>query len=256
MNPIQIEVPQPPHSAGFSELDVEAGCVVDVSGIVDTLNYPGLSNKLESIWARIGTGPVKEGVVINGDSWRVDNVPNAFWSTAGVDQTVFVDGYFDDATYPHVPNMRTFTSRHGDAGCQYYHTATEFASPPIQEVMPRYFKVSAEFGGQQAFGSMAGGLLTQGALFLSYDSASATPELPVWRDVGLPKSVGAWLLRVRRHACGYEARLAMQAATETCILPATTFLTRNWSFRKRNLFHGSLNLGHGKFDVTLSVEPS
>ncbi|MFN0196225.1 MAG: hypothetical protein ACKVT0_05735, partial [Planctomycetaceae bacterium] len=101
------------------------------------------------------------------------------------------------------------------------------------------------------------GFLSSGTLFLSYDPAISTPERPAWRDIGLPPGAGGWLLRViRTGTCCYEARLSIQLMSETSVLPATIFETRSWSFRKRNILHGSLKVGESYHDVTLLVEPS
>lgn len=258
--PIDIWDPPELSSGELAEVPILSGCKINVKGGIDTGNWPEFDRELRGIWAHVGAGAEVAGTITGvGNTWEVNGVPGVHWSVTPVLQEVFVRGVFHDVGPVERKASRKFKSTSGDPGCQYYYM--EGGPSPshgaIQEVMPRYFKVSAEFGGPQSFGLMAGGLLSQGALFLGYDSATSTPEHAVWRDIGLPTSVGSWLLRVMRIGrCGYEARLSVQTATETCVMPAANFLTRNWSFRKRNLFHGSLPIGQSKFDVTLIVEPS
>jgi hypothetical protein len=255
-NPIIIDFPPEPTSAGLAAVQIQPGCTINTSGRVDAAGFPQL--QLLSISAHVG-GAEQAGTV-SGNTWEVDNVSRAFWTPGGLKQTVFVTGVFHDTSTnsnQSIPNQRDFLGTAGYASCQYSYTSPGGGSMPIDEIMPRHFRVSADFGGQHTFGLMAGGLLSQGALYLTYDPKASTPECPVWRDIGLPPSVGGWLLRVVRTGnCCYETRLSIQAATETCIMPPANFFTRNWSFRKRNLLHGSLGIGHANFDVTLIVEPS
>lgn len=257
-NPINIFIPPDATSAGLGEVTIQSGCKISASGAIDTLNFPGLSFKLQRIWARVigaeGSASDIEGIVA-GNNWSVNNIPGARWSAAGLIQTVTVHGQF--YMNPPITNAKQFIARRGDSSCQYYSFETAVGSLPIQEAIPRYFRVSAEFGEQQGFGLLAGGLLSLGKLILAYDVTTSTPECAVWRDIGLPPSVGSWLLRVVRTGCEtYEARLSMQSATDTCVMPATFLWTRNWSFRHRNHLHGTFDIGTAKTDVTLIVEPA
>ncbi|MFO1044376.1 MAG: hypothetical protein U0941_21605 [Planctomycetaceae bacterium] len=255
-NPIDIYDPPDETSAGLGEVVVLQDCAIGASGIIDTVNFPGLSGKLRRIFARLnGSSREQEGRV-SGDTWLVTGIPDAHWNSAGLVQTVIVRGIFDIPQPNEISNQKQFISRTGYSSCQYSSFGNTFGTLPIDEVVPRYFRVSAEFLERQCFGLLVGDLLSHGHLTLAYDSTISTPECPVWRDIGLPHSIGGWMLRVIRmgHCC-YEARLSVQSSTESCILPATILLTRNWSFRKRNLFHGSFVFGKSKTDVTLTVEP-
>ena len=254
-NPININDPPDGTSSGLGEVILPQGCTISASGIIDTANFPGLSGKLTHIFARLGSSPEVEGTV-SGDTWSVTGIPGAHWSTAGLVQTVSVRGVFSSGTAGDITNNKQFISRTGYSSCQYYSFGPGPGMLPIEVVIPRYFRVSAEFGVQQSFGLMAGGLLSLENLNLAYDAVVSTPECPVWRDIGLPPTVGSWMLRVIRtgQSC-YEARLSYQSSTETCILPASILMTRSWCFRKRNQLHGSLDFGRSKTDVTLTVEP-
>lgn len=259
-NPIVIDDPPEGTSSGLSEIPIKAGCKIDASGHVD-----GAFNNLllQKVWGRIGTTEIP-GTATSYTTWIVNDIPEAYWNSGGYIQTVHIRGEFynqQTAGYDFYYNQREFISHYGYDDCEsYYYTTVSLCSRavlPIQETMPRHFRVTAAFGDDKSRKNKTSDCSSPEGFFLSYDQTASTPECPVWRDVGLPSGIGGWLLRViRTGASCHEAQLSFQPVTETSVMPPAIFRTRSWCFRKKNLMHGSLKTDDSERDVTLTLEPA
>lgn len=259
-NPILIDTPATtPY--GPQQINIPTGCMIDTSGRVDIYNFPRLVAL--RVWASINGGTETEGTT-NGQTWSVSGVQGARWNYAGVDHMLTVRIRFRNTSTmeeTEVSQGREFIGISGDPACQYYSNVqpvvtTSISRNPIDEIMPRFFRVTPEFGGDVAYGKMAGGLLALNSVYLAYDSLVSTPECPVWRDGGLPPGVGGWMLRVFRSGMGYEARLSIQGMNDSCVFPAQVMISKNWDFQSKNQLHGLLEIGNSRTSVTLIVEPA
>jgi len=266
-NPVVIDYPALPTESGVAEIPVGPGCTITTYGHAETQYFLGLT--LIGVWARVGGGLQVPGTIA-GNSWTVTGVPGAKWNRYGYHQIVTVKCDFQDLTGMPVSYSlaREFMSSSGPADCEtYYYGDTTCETPAaMTEVIPRYFRVTAEFAdpfgpgqpdsSQPGTAPFVGGLTANSCLYLAYDHVTSTPERPVWRDIGLPSSIGNWLLRVVRSQGRLVASLSLQTSTETCIFPANEFRNNYWSFKTQNLFHGSILVGTAIQDITLIVEPA
>ena len=258
-NPILIDTPATtPY--GPQQINIPAGCLIDTTGRVDIYNFPRLVAL--RVWASINDGPETEGST-DGQNWSVSGVAGARWNYAGVDHSLTVRIRFRNTTTMEETDLtqqREFIGISGDPACQYYSyfqpIGGKVPSTPIEEMMPRYFRVTPEFSGDVAYGKMAGGLLALNSVYLAYDTLTSTPECPVWRDGGLPPGVGGWMLRVFRSGMGFEARLSIQGMNDSSVFPAQVMISRKWAFDSKNLLHGLLEIGNTRTSVTLIVEPA
>lgn len=260
--PVIIDFPAA-NSAGMPpEVAIGPGCTMSVSGHVDTLNFPA-TLRIIYVSAQIGTGPVVSQAFPEVTSFSLGSIGGARWSNpAGAAQSISLQirtrdiASTEEADLPSL--SASFIGTSGPNECQYYNSFAldTIAAKPVQEVLPRYFRVSADFGAEAAFGRLAGGLLSMNTIYLAYDIHGSTPECPVWRDIGNAPGSGNWLLRVARSNGVYEARLSSQIVTETCVMPPLVTRCRYWSFQKKNYLHGVVEIGSTMSNVTLIVEPA